>query len=78
MAEDDRDNRGDVEVGYGRPPREHRIKEGETRNPWGRKGKPGSKTDFMDRRIEICLDGKLLNVTRAEALDYGLVVRAPE
>lgn len=36
----------DYEVGYGRPPKHGQIKKGERRNPAGRRGKSGGKTEF--------------------------------
>lgn len=34
---------GDYTVGKGKPPKEHQVKSGEVRNPWGRGGKPKPK-----------------------------------
>ncbi|WP_456685540.1 hypothetical protein [Bradyrhizobium sp. P5_C11_2] len=62
----------DEAVGYGRPPAEFRIREGERRNPWGRKGRPKPKQDFLDGTIRIRIDGKPVRVTRDEAIDHFL------
>ena len=59
-------------VGYGRPPSRTRIQEGQRRNPWGRKGRPKPQKDFLDGKIEIRIDGKVVKVTRYEAIDHFL------
>src|SRR6185437_9114850 len=61
-----------TEVGYGRPPREHVIKKGEVRNPWGRPGKPKPEIDFLDECISITVNGRQKKITRARALDEAL------
>ena len=62
--------------GYGRPPLKGRIKDGERRNPWGRKGRQKPLTDFLDERIEIRNNGKPESVTREQALDHFLFMEA--
>jgi hypothetical protein len=64
------------EVGYRRPPKEHTIKKGEVRNPWGRPGKPKPEIDFLDERIPITINGQREKITRARALDEALFQRA--
>lgn len=59
-------------VGYGRPPEEHRIREGDIRNPWGRRGKPKPATDFLEQLVPIRIDGRSRKITRAEAIDHAL------
>lgn len=66
----------DEAVGYGRPPLKGRIKDGERRNPWGRKGRPKPPTDFLDERIEIRNNGKPEKVSRDQALDHFLFMEA--
>ncbi len=63
-------------VGYGRPPLEHRIKSGEVRNRWGRRGKPKPQLDFLDELVVITIDGKPRQITRQQALDYFLFAKA--
>ena len=62
----------DNPVGYGNPPRQHRVKKDEVRNPWGRKGKPRQEVDFLDQPFKLKIDGKSVTVTRDEALDHAL------
>ena len=62
----------DVPVGYGNPPRHHRVKPNEVRNPWGRKGRPRAQVDFLDEPFELKIDGQTMRITRGEALDYAL------
>ena len=64
------------EIGFGRPPIHHRIKTGETRNPWGRRGKPKPKLDFLEDVIELRVEGKPTRLTRDEALDHFLFMNA--
>lgn len=66
----------DEAVGYGRPPLKGRIKDGERRNPWGRKGRPKPPTDFMEERIEIRNNGRPERVTRDLAIDHFLFMEA--
>ena len=63
-------------VGPGRPPEQHRIRDGEIRNPWGRRGKPKAPVDFLDEWVVICVDGEPRQLTRGEALDYFLFAKA--
>ncbi|MCJ2011886.1 hypothetical protein [Methylobacterium sp. J-076] len=62
----------DEKVGYGRPPSQFRIQPGETRNPWGRKGRPKSREDFLDGKLSMRVDGRVVKVTRDEAIDHFL------
>lgn len=63
-------------VGPGRPPVRHRIREGETRNPWGRRGKPKPPVDFLDEEVTLRIDGKPQRVKRRDALDHFLFGKA--
>ncbi|WP_288458102.1 DUF5681 domain-containing protein [uncultured Sphingomonas sp.] len=58
--------------GYCLPPREHTIKPGEKRNPWGRKGKPGRKLDpvktALSQPTQTVLNGKLTEIDAETAL----------
>lgn len=63
-------------VGYGHPPKEHRFQTGRIANPWGRKGKPRSKPDFLEERQSIRVGGRSKWVTRDEALDHALYKEA--
>lgn len=66
------------DVGFGRPPVHSRIKAGETRNPWGRGGKPKPQKDFLEDLIELRIEGKLTKVTRDQALDHFLFMQAAQ
>ncbi|MBM0205648.1 hypothetical protein JNW90_23530 [Micromonospora sp. STR1s_5] len=59
-------------VGYGHPPKEHQFRKGQKANPWGCKGRPKPKADFLDERHRIRVDGRSRWVTRDEALDHAL------
>lgn len=58
--------------GYCLPPREHTIKAGEKRNPWGCKGKPGRKLDpvktALSQPTQTVLNGKLTEIDAETAL----------
>jgi hypothetical protein len=60
------------QVGYRRPPREHRIKKGEKRNPWGRLGKPKPNRDYLEELVEGIINGRKRKITRSQALDEML------
>lgn len=64
------------EVGYGRPPAQHQIQDGEKRNPWGSRGKPKPPVDFLDETVTVQVNGKARQVPRREALDYFLFSKA--
>lgn len=61
-----------VSVGYCRPPQEHRFRKGQTSNPWGRKGKPKPKVDFLDEEVVVSIAGKSKRLKRWEILDRAL------
>ncbi|TAL83900.1 MAG: hypothetical protein EPN75_00420 [Beijerinckiaceae bacterium] len=56
------------EVGYGRPPKQHTIKPGEVRNPYGRRGKPRPEVDFLDEYVFVTVNGRRQKMTRRRAL----------
>ena len=62
----------DAQVGYGRPPQQHRIKSKEVRNPRGRRGKPRPEVDFLDQPFELKMEGRVEKITRWQALDWAL------
>lgn len=65
------------EVGYGRPPREHQFKPGQSGNP---KGRPKKNNNFaedileeMSEVITIQENGKFKNITKKRALAKRLI-----
>ena len=62
----------DTHVGYGRPPKEHRFKAGKVGNPWGRRGKPKPKIDFLDEIVVVQVGGKPRRLTRDDTVDLAL------
>lgn len=67
-------------VGYGKPPREHRFKPGQSGNPKGRrKGSRGLKTDLqaeLDGTIAITINGQRVHGTRQRLFVKALATRA--
>ena len=63
-------------VGYGHPPKEHRFREGTVPNPWGRKGRPKPKVDFLEEKQRVRIDGRWKWISRSEALDHALYKEA--
>lgn len=70
----------DYEVGYGRPPKTHQFKKGQSGNPRGRpKGTRNLKTDLMDElgeEITLTEGGKARRLSKQRALVKSLVTRA--
>jgi len=68
------------EVGYGRPPRNHRFRPGESGNPKGRpKGARGLKTDLraeLEARMTIRINNEPVSETRQRLLLRALSSRA--
>ena len=62
----------DYEVGYGRPPRAHQFKPGQSGNPKGRpRGAKGEDTivrEVMNRKVPMSVDGKIRKVSAVEAV----------
>ena len=75
---------GEHTVGYGRPPKEHRFKKGgPCPNPYGRGGKPShcavtDKPDFLEEKIPIRQDGRVVYRTRDEIIDHQLFAKAAQ
>ena len=63
---------GTYEVGYGRPPLEHRFKPGRSGNPKGRprdaKNEETILTNLLNRKIDIREAGRLRKITVLEAM----------
>lgn len=71
---------GNYEIGYGKPPREHRFKKGVSGNPKGRpKGRRNLKTEIDDvfgKPIKLKVDGKVREVPPLKAMLYKLLEKA--
>ena len=69
MAKDDG---GDYNVGYGKPPRENRFKKGQSGNPKGRprasKNMRSIIHEIAEERVEVTIKGKRRNIPVREAL----------
>lgn len=83
MAEDpgrDDGNESDYKVGYGKPPRDHRFRPGQSGNPRGRsKGSRGLKSDLqaeLDGTIAISINGERVKGTRQRLFVKALATRA--
>lgn len=63
-------------VGYGHPPKQHQFRDGGVGNPWGRKGKPKPKPDFLEERLRVRIDGRWQSITRDQAMDHALYKEA--
>lgn len=66
----------DGDVGYGRPPRSHRFKAGQSGNPKGRpkgaKSEATILTELLNRKISIRQDGKVRKITILEGILHKL------
>lgn len=73
-------SKGDYEVGYGKPPVEHRFKPGQSGNPRGRpKGHRNLKTDLAEELREKVLvreGAKERRLTKQQAMVKSLTARA--
>ncbi len=73
----DRDN---YEVGYGKPPREHQFRKGQSGNPRGRtKGARNLKTDLAEELAEtltIRENGKILKISKRRAMIKSTMAKA--
>ena len=71
---------GDYPVGYCRPPKEHRIKKGERKNPKGRgKGTKNLKTDLLEElgeMMKVREGGRERRISKQRALIKTQVARA--
>jgi len=74
------DQKPPYEVGYGRPPRRHQFKPGQSGNPRGRaKGARGLKTDLraeLEARMTIRINNEPVSETRQRLLLRALSSRA--
>jgi len=80
MMNRDGDDQDDNEVGYGKPPKKHRFKAGQSGNP---KGRPKSARNVaielgaeLDSKIIIRENGRETTVTKGAALAKSIVARA--
>ncbi|GGL50717.1 DUF5681 domain-containing protein [Wenxinia marina] len=75
-----RDDDGDYEVGYGKPPVQHRFKKGQSGNPRGRppgaKGFAASVRRELESRITIREGGRDLTISKREAAGKVLMNKA--
>ena len=71
---------GDYKVGYGKPPKKHRFKKGQSGNPRGRpKGTRNLKTDLAEElaeRISLREGERALRVSKQRALLKSLMAKA--
>ena len=73
-------SKGDYEVGYGRPPKEHQFRPGQSGNPGGRdRGSRGLKTDLraeLEGRMTIRINNESVSDTRQRLFVRALTSRA--
>ena len=75
-----RENHGDYEIGYGKPPRQTRFAKGQSGNPRGRP--PGAKNlttllnEALDERVLVTENGGRRKVSKRQAIVTQLVNRA--
>lgn len=74
------DSDDDYEVGYGRPPKKHQFKAGQSGNPAGRKrGARGVKAQLreqLNELVEITQNGRALKVPMKTVVLKSLIARA--
>jgi hypothetical protein len=74
------DERHDDDVGYGKPPRKHQFKPGQSGNPKGRRrGSKGLKTELreeLNERVPITIDGKRVNISKKRLIIKALAAKA--
>ena len=77
---DDKDDKKDYDVGYGKPPKQHQFKKGQSGNPRGRpKDSRNLKQVLMEvaqEELPITENGQLRVVSRKEALVRTLFAKA--
>ena len=70
----------DANPGYGKPPKDHRFKRGESGNPHGRpKGSRNIRTDLtelMKRKVAVRENGRPRRISRQEAMLLSLYDKA--
>jgi len=72
----------DNEVGYGKPPAEHRFVAGQSGNPTGRPKAPRNRADrsafdvILEKRLTIVIDGQRREVPVEEALVHAQLQKA--
>ncbi|WP_424629720.1 DUF5681 domain-containing protein [Bradyrhizobium sp. SYSU BS000235] len=71
---------GEEDVGYGKPPRAHQFKPGQSGNPKGRpkgaKSEAAILTELLNRRIEMRQGSKVRKITILEAIFHKLAEEA--
>jgi Family of unknown function (DUF5681) len=76
------DNKGDYEVGYGKPPRHTRFKRGRSGNPRGRR--PGSRnlstvlSDALNEPVVVAEYGGRRKISKREAIIKQLVNKSAQ
>ena len=72
--------RGDYDVGFGRPPKEHQFKPGQSGNPKGRPRRATRRKPVLQRlfenRVKITRNGKVETVSAEEAVLLKLLEKA--
>ena len=68
------------EVGYGKPPKEHRFKPKQSGNPKGRPKAPPKFEDLLakelNKKVKVTVDGKQKTLTKAEVVVKAVVQKA--
>lgn len=80
MSRDDHDKGGAYEVGYGKPPKQHRFRPGQSGNPSGRpKAKKSETVDIsalLNEPIKVKAGGNVRGMALFEAMVRQLAKRA--
>lgn len=76
------ENESDYEVGYGKPPKRHQFKPGQSGNPKGRKKDARNTrsmlTDILNERVPVKINGKEKSVLTSELLLRAQTRRAAQ